>query len=127
MAAIRATSSIIMRDVFSYSSQSSLKSLPMFRTMMFPEFSIALCRVPLVRTISHTPVIRCAAGEDGRKKTSSRLSQVQQILHEAQERAKSAGNDPIPKITLGTTFLSSLYVRVFYSSLYYLIEPSKAV
>ncbi|KAL1828441.1 hypothetical protein DCAR_0207658 [Daucus carota subsp. sativus] len=100
MAAIRATSSIIMRDVFSYSSQSSLKSLPMFRTMMFPEFSIALCRVPRVRTISHTPVIRCAAGEDGRKKTSSRLSQVQQILHEAQERAKSAGNDPIPKITL---------------------------
>lgn len=99
----------------------------MFRTMMFPEFSIALCRVPRVRTISHTPVIRCAAGEDGRKKTSSRLSQVQQILHEAQERAKSAGNDPIPKITLGTTFLSSLYVRVFYSSLYYLIEPSKAV
>lgn len=31
---------------------------------------------------------------------SSRLSQIQQVLHEAQERAKSAGNDPIPKITI---------------------------
>lgn len=50
--------------------------------------------------ISYSPAVRCAAGEGGRTKASSRLSQIQQILHEAQERALSAGNEPIPKITI---------------------------
>lgn len=72
---------------------------------MFPRFGIVLSRVPRVRPITYTRVVQCAAGEADRKKTSSRLSQVQQVLHEAQERAKSAGNDPIPKITIGTTFI----------------------
>lgn len=72
----------------------------MFRTILFPRFNIALSRVPRVRPISYSPVVRCAAGESDQKKMSSRLSQIQQVLHEAQERAKSAGNDPIPKITI---------------------------
>lgn len=77
----------------------------MFRTIMFPRFGIALSRVPRVRPITYTRVVQCAAGEADRKKMSSRLSQVQQVLHEAQERAKSAGNDPIPKITIGIFIL----------------------
>ncbi|KAJ7944807.1 peptidyl-tRNA hydrolase ICT1, mitochondrial [Quillaja saponaria] len=46
--------------------------------------------------------IRCAASDssDGGKKVSSRLSQVQQLLQEAEERALSADNGPIPQITL---------------------------
>ncbi|KAI3727523.1 hypothetical protein L6452_16139 [Arctium lappa] len=53
------------------------------------------------RPISYAP-IRCAtaSGSDGgNKKASARLSQVQQQLHEAMERA-AGGDEPIPKITL---------------------------
>ncbi|KAL4592805.1 hypothetical protein LXL04_005810 [Taraxacum kok-saghyz] len=54
------------------------------------------------RTITYTQV-RCAAASDspggGRKKTSSRMSQVHQLLNEAEERA-AGHNEPIPKITL---------------------------
>ncbi|CAK7355767.1 unnamed protein product [Dovyalis caffra] len=42
--------------------------------------------------------IKCAASDD--KKVSARLSQVQQLLQEAEERASVAGNEPPPKITL---------------------------
>lgn len=46
--------------------------------------------------------VRCAASNSGSdKKVSARLSQVQQLLQEAEERASSAGSEPIPKITLG--------------------------
>lgn len=38
---------------------------------------------------------------DGGRKFSSRLSQVQQLLQEAEERALSAGGEPSAKITLG--------------------------
>ncbi|KAK8607782.1 hypothetical protein V6N13_046389 [Hibiscus sabdariffa] len=45
--------------------------------------------------------IRCAAsGADADRKVSARLSQVQQLLLEAEERASAAGNEPIPQITL---------------------------
>ncbi|KAF5734874.1 peptidyl-tRNA hydrolase ICT1 mitochondrial isoform X1 [Tripterygium wilfordii] len=45
--------------------------------------------------------IRCAASDSGGdKKVSSRLSQVHQLLQEAEERASSAGNEPPPKITI---------------------------
>ncbi|XP_077246688.1 class I peptide chain release factor isoform X2 [Tasmannia lanceolata] len=46
--------------------------------------------------------IRCMASDSGAggKKMSSRLSQMAQLLQEAEDRAFSAGNDPIPKITL---------------------------
>lgn len=97
MAAIRATTSMIVRDIFHPSL--SLASLPMFRSML-PSFGINLRLVSRAMMISYSPAVRCAAGEGGRTKASSRLSQIQQILHEAQERALSAGNEPIPKITI---------------------------
>ncbi|KAK9053175.1 hypothetical protein SSX86_029807 [Deinandra increscens subsp. villosa] len=53
------------------------------------------------RSISYTPV-RCAASgapDSNSKKTSARLSQVHQQLHQAMERSVG-GDDPIPKITL---------------------------
>ncbi|KAJ0105546.1 peptidyl-tRNA hydrolase ICT1, mitochondrial-like [Pistacia vera] len=59
-----------------------------------------LDRLSIQRSVSFGGV-RCAASDSGSdKKVSARLSQVQQLLQEAEERASSAGNDPIPKITL---------------------------
>nr|KJB31163.1 hypothetical protein B456_005G179200 [Gossypium raimondii] len=52
------------------------------------------------REISFSP-IRCAAPDaDADRKVSARLSQMQQLLQEAEERASSAGNEPTPQITL---------------------------
>lgn len=62
-------------------------------------------RIVLVHSDSRFGSFRCAAstsgGGNGDRKVSSRLSQVQQMLHEAEERANSAGNEPTPQITLG--------------------------
>ncbi|KAF8380437.1 hypothetical protein HHK36_027924 [Tetracentron sinense] len=46
--------------------------------------------------------IRCMSSDSGEggKKVSARLSQVHQLLQEAEERALSAGNEFTPKITL---------------------------
>ncbi|XP_010909289.1 uncharacterized protein [Elaeis guineensis] len=46
--------------------------------------------------------VRCAAAGsgDGGKKVSARLSMMQQILQDAEERALSAGSEPTPKITV---------------------------
>uniref|UniRef100_A0A803R4R9 Prokaryotic-type class I peptide chain release factors domain-containing protein n=1 Tax=Cannabis sativa TaxID=3483 RepID=A0A803R4R9_CANSA len=45
--------------------------------------------------------VRCAAsGSDGGGKVSSRLSHVQQLLQEAEERALEADDGPTPNITL---------------------------
>ena len=57
----------------------------------------------LPRPAISSRVIRCAssAADDGGKKASARLSQVQQLLQEAEERALSADTGPTPKITLG--------------------------
>ncbi|KAL8141688.1 hypothetical protein V2J09_014720 [Rumex salicifolius] len=55
------------------------------------------------RSISYSPV-RCAASEygDSTKKGSARLSHVQQLMSEAEERANVADKEPPPKITLVT-------------------------
>ncbi|XP_073219512.1 uncharacterized protein [Cicer arietinum] len=53
--------------------------------------------------LSHpATAIRCASSSsDSGNKVSSRLSQIQQLLHEAEHRSLSADNNaPIPKITL---------------------------
>ncbi|XP_029117787.1 uncharacterized protein [Elaeis guineensis] len=49
--------------------------------------------------------VRCAAAGsgDGGKKVSARLSMMQQILQDAEERALSAGSEPTPKITVVNT------------------------
>ncbi|XP_020581758.1 peptidyl-tRNA hydrolase ICT1, mitochondrial [Phalaenopsis equestris] len=46
--------------------------------------------------------IRCAASEssDGGQKVSARLSMMQQVLQEAEERARYAGSEKTPKVTL---------------------------
>ncbi|KAL8266510.1 hypothetical protein R6Q59_003854 [Mikania micrantha] len=95
MAAIRTTGIFIVREIFRPSaSPASIRT-----------FNAVLWTVPtplrfVCRPISCTPV-RCAAAPDsgGNKKTSARLSQVQQQLHEAMERSVG-GDEPIPKITL---------------------------
>ncbi|XP_008798538.1 peptidyl-tRNA hydrolase ICT1, mitochondrial-like isoform X2 [Phoenix dactylifera] len=62
------------------------------------------------RTIPAVPIrvhvgiggVRCAAAQsgDGGKKVSARLSMMQQILQDAEERALSAGSESTPEITL---------------------------
>ena len=76
-----------------------LRSKQMFQ-MVSPNFS--LYRGTINRGISSSQ-IRCAAADsgDGGKKVSARLSQVHQLLQEAEERSLSFGNEPTPKITLG--------------------------
>ncbi|KAL1210988.1 hypothetical protein V5N11_035789 [Cardamine amara subsp. amara] len=97
MAAIRTMTNLILREVIYHpllihsSSKSFQSLLPCLR-----------------RTTRIAPLqfgsIRCAAstsgGSGGDRKVSSRLSLVQQMLHEAEERANSAGNEPTPQITL---------------------------
>ncbi|KAL7165204.1 hypothetical protein ACSBR2_040978 [Camellia fascicularis] len=97
MAAMRTT---IVREIFSPPSMSSL-SVCMFRTSL-TSFSLPIRLTCRWRRISHCSV-RCAAsdsGDRGKKAAPSRMSQVQQLMMEAEERASSAGNEPIPKITL---------------------------
>lgn len=96
MAAIRTTANMIVREILRPSP--ALSSLSMLRTPV-PRSGGSL-RV-LYRGIIYSPV-RCAASDSGAgKKAPSRLAQMQQLMSEAEERALSAGNEPIPKITLG--------------------------
>lgn len=97
MAAIRCTANMIVKEIFHVSL--SLRSEQMFQ-MVLPNFSVYCGTVN--RGISYSR-IRCAAADsgDGRRKVSARLSQVQQLLQEAEERSLSFGNEPTPKITLG--------------------------
>ncbi|MFS8032521.1 putative aminoacyl-tRNA hydrolase [Helianthus anomalus] len=91
MAAIRTTAILLVREIFR------------------PSASIRTCRsllwslpAPLrfvSRPISYTPIHCAAVPDSGNKKTSARMSQVQQQLHEAMERA-AGGDEPVPKITL---------------------------
>lgn len=96
MAAIRCTANMIVKEIFHVSL--SLRSEQMFQ-MVLPNFSVYCGTVN--RGISYSR-IRCAAADsgDGRRKVSARLSQVQQLLQEAEERSLSFGNEPTPKITL---------------------------
>uniref|UniRef100_A0A1D1YU23 Peptidyl-tRNA hydrolase ICT1, mitochondrial n=1 Tax=Anthurium amnicola TaxID=1678845 RepID=A0A1D1YU23_9ARAE len=57
---------------------------------------------PLPRVPVGLVRIRCAASNagDGGRKVSARLSEMQQILQEAEERALATGSEPTPKITL---------------------------
>ncbi|CBI22147.3 hypothetical protein VitviT2T_002140 [Vitis vinifera] len=96
MATIRCTTNMIVKEIFHVSL--SLRSERMFQ-MVLPNFSVYCGTVN--RGISYSR-IRCAAADsgDGGRKVSARLSQVQQLLQEAEERSLSFGNEPTPKITL---------------------------
>lgn len=109
MAAIRTMTNLIIREFIHHpllflSSSKSCHSL-------FP----TLRRTPgiaLVHSSSRFGSFRCAASNSGGgdRKVSSRLSQVQQMLHEAEERASSAGNEPTPQITLGKVYLLFMWM-----------------
>ncbi|CAN1186082.1 Peptidyl-tRNA hydrolase ICT1, mitochondrial [Linum perenne] len=47
-----------------------------------------------------TRIVCAAASSSDDKKVSSRLSQVQQLLQEAEDRASAGSNEPIPQITI---------------------------
>ncbi|EOA35655.1 hypothetical protein CARUB_v10020879mg [Capsella rubella] len=101
MAAVRTMTNMILREFIHHplliqsSSKSCQSLLPCLR--LTP-------RIAPIHSISRFGSVRCAAstsgGSGGDRKVSSRLSQVQQMLHEAEERATSAGNEPTPQITL---------------------------
>lgn len=105
MAAIRTMTNMLLREfihqplLLHSSSKSCQFLLPCLRRTP---------RIAPIHSNSRFGSIRCAAstsaGSGGDRKVSSRLSQVQQMLHEAEERANSAGNEPTPQITLGKLF-----------------------
>lgn len=69
--------------------------------------------------ISYSRRIRCLSSEAGDgKKASSRLSQMRQVMQEAEERAFRANDEPTPKITLGqfhSIFPSSHHSFLFFN------------
>ncbi|KAJ4951688.1 hypothetical protein NE237_028520 [Protea cynaroides] len=98
MAALRTTANMIMREMF--------QSSPLLRSRTFtllPTTSLMSDGTFRHSCRATRPCgIRCMASDsgDGGNKASARLSQIQQLLQEAEERSRSAGNEPIPKITL---------------------------
>lgn len=76
----------------------------MLRTAV-PNFSGSVTLYTICHGISYGQ-IRCAASDSDRNKVSARLSQVQDLLKEAEERALSAGDEPTPKITLDQVTVS---------------------
>ncbi|KAG5249219.1 peptidyl-tRNA hydrolase ICT [Salix suchowensis] len=95
MAVIRASTNMILKQVFlDHRLIPPVPSSSVSRTL--GDLRWANLKVPN-REISFSRII-CAASDD--KMVSSRLSQVQQLLQEAEERASAAGNEPPPKITL---------------------------
>ncbi|CAK9173147.1 unnamed protein product [Ilex paraguariensis] len=99
MAAFRTTTSLIAKELF-------WSSLPLARVRILHSSPLSSTfggtTLRLISRINYSSVRCSAASESGEtgKKASARLSQVQQLLLEATERAKVAGNEPIPKITL---------------------------
>lgn len=95
MAVLRITTSVILRGIFHRPLISLSRFSGVSGTLGNTRRGISLGR------------IRCAASGSGDgRKVSSRLSQVQQLLQEAEERALSADNQPAPKITLDHVIVS---------------------
>ncbi|KAK4262649.1 hypothetical protein QN277_028186 [Acacia crassicarpa] len=104
MAAIRNTSRMIFKDLlhpFPILPISSPRRLPKTPESPLP-LACGSVVLPLPRRGIGSGAIRCAASDaaDGGKKVSARLSQVQQLLQEAEERAQAFDSGPTPKITL---------------------------
>ncbi|KAK9103296.1 hypothetical protein Sjap_020550 [Stephania japonica] len=95
--AIRATTNLIIREVVMMSGS----RIPLLNQARLWGVSRMLASRSL-----RFGGIRCMAADSGEKKVSARLSQVQQLLQEAEERALSAGNEPTPKITLDRVSIS---------------------
>jgi len=59
------------------------------------------------------PAIRCASSDsDGANRVSARLSQVNQLLQQAEHRALSADQTPPPKITIGSLSISQFRTKM---------------
>ncbi|KAE8670843.1 putative Anamorsin [Hibiscus syriacus] len=79
---------------------------PLLSSISFSSSARPLLPSPWNATVRLTPNrgisftrIRCA-DSDADRKVSARLSQFQQLLQEAEERASADGNEPTPQITL---------------------------
>ncbi|KAB2039008.1 hypothetical protein ES319_D03G183300v1 [Gossypium barbadense] len=97
MSVIRTSANMIMKQLLHHPPLSfiSFSGRPLLPCSRNP-----IIRLTPNRGISCSP-IRCAAPDaDADRKVSARLSQMQQLLQEAEERASSAGNGPTPQITL---------------------------
>lgn len=95
MAAYRVSTNLLFKEIWCQRHfRAVAPSLSLFT------FSPVTCRSGH-RIISYTP-IRCAVSDTGStgKKSSARLSQVHQLLHEAEERANVADKEPPPRISL---------------------------
>ncbi|GKU95459.1 hypothetical protein SLEP1_g8816 [Rubroshorea leprosula] len=98
MAVVRTTANLILKEIIHRSSLSFVSLSPSPCTVL--SRSPGTLRLGLARKISFTPIC-CAASDSGAdRKVSARLSQVQQLLQQAEERASSGGNEPTPQITL---------------------------
>ncbi|CAN0841877.1 Peptidyl-tRNA hydrolase ICT1, mitochondrial [Linum grandiflorum] len=93
------TTTMILRAFNSrlFSSPSSYQ----FPSLSLPAYAAVLHSAR--RQISFARIV-CAAADD--KKVSARLSQVQQLLQEAEDRASSGSNEPIPQITIDNVTVS---------------------
>ncbi|TYH81322.1 hypothetical protein ES332_D03G192000v1 [Gossypium tomentosum] len=97
MSVIRTSANMIMKQLLHHPPLSfiSFSGRPLLPCSRNP-----IIRLTPNRGISCSP-IRCAAPDaDADRKVSARLSQMQQLLQVAEERASSAGNGPTPQITL---------------------------
>ncbi|CAN8240703.1 unnamed protein product [Cochlearia groenlandica] len=103
MAATISMTTLIFRQFINH------RTLLLFRSssISFHQSLLSPClrRSTLIFPVQSNPrfgsSVRCAASSSGGdRKVSSRLSQVQQMLYEAEERANSAGNEPTPQITI---------------------------
>ncbi|PIA50021.1 hypothetical protein AQUCO_01300628v1 [Aquilegia coerulea] len=100
MTTIRSISSLVMKEMIHIS--------PLLRstTPMFPPATTISMKFRYRFRFTTTRLIssggfRCmAASNSGDNKVSSRLSQMQQLIHEAEELASSTRNEPTPIITL---------------------------
>ncbi|KAL1109553.1 hypothetical protein V6Z11_D03G184900 [Gossypium hirsutum] len=100
MSVIRTSANMIMKQLLHHPPLSfiSFSGRPLLPCSRNP-----IIRLTPNRGISCSP-IRCAAPDaDADRKVSARLSQMQQLLQEAEERASSAGNGLTPQITLVNT------------------------
>ncbi|KAK6947650.1 Peptide chain release factor class I [Dillenia turbinata] len=101
MAAIRSTAYMIAKEMLSSTATLRPDPNPIVRPVLsFPNLG---CTIRLICRRFHFSPIRCSAetgGDASGNKVSARLSQMQQLLQEAEERALSAGDQTTPKITL---------------------------
>ncbi|KAK4740826.1 hypothetical protein SAY87_024414 [Trapa incisa] len=103
MAIIRTGTSMILKGVFIQPIYSSLCGI---RPVLAPLTPFNPTSPHSRRRISFGRILCASADRTDGKKTSARLSQVQQLLEEAEERALLGGNEPTPQITLDRVTVS---------------------